>query len=89
MQGGALAVAVCNAGGPGPLPSAMLGSDALRDELMAITTQTGEPFNVNFFCYPLPKPDAAREAAWRLAMQLNAARYEAPKDTRKLMRFPQ
>ena len=32
-QGSALAVAVCNAGGLGSLPCAMLGTDAMRGEL--------------------------------------------------------
>ncbi len=65
VQGSALAVAVSNAGGLGSLPCAMLGLDALRDELAAIRAQTGRPFNVNFFCHAPPAPDAEREAAWR------------------------
>jgi len=68
VQGSALAVAVCNAGGLGSLPCAMLGPDALRDELAAIAAQTTQPYNVNFFCHPPPVPDAAREAAWRKAL---------------------
>jgi nitronate monooxygenase len=51
MQGSALAVAVCNAGGLGSLPCAMLTRDALRAELQAINAQTNKPFNVNFFCH--------------------------------------
>ena len=50
-QGSALAVAVCNAGGLGSLPCAMLSPDALRKELAAIRAQTVKPFNVNFFCH--------------------------------------
>jgi nitronate monooxygenase len=65
VQGGALAVAVSNAGGLGSLPCAMLGPDALRNELTAIRAQTAKPFNVNFFCHPPPDRSAAREAAWR------------------------
>jgi nitronate monooxygenase len=68
VQGSALAVAVCNAGGLGSLPCAMLGVDAMRDELKAITAQTGKPFNVNFFCHAQPAPSAGREAAWRAAL---------------------
>jgi nitronate monooxygenase len=68
VQGSALAVAVSNAGGLGSLPCAMLGLDAVRNELAAITTQTRRPFNVNFFCHVPPAPDAAREAAWRAAL---------------------
>jgi nitronate monooxygenase len=65
VQGSALTVAVSNAGGLGALPCAMLGPDALRQELAAIQTQTDRPFNVNFFCHTPPAPDSAREAAWR------------------------
>jgi len=68
VQGSALAVAVSNAGGLGALPCAMLGPDALRQELAAIRAQTDRPFNVNFFCHTPPVPDDAREAAWRAAL---------------------
>ncbi len=37
VQGSALAVAVCNSGGLGSLPCAMLSPDAMRKELAAIT----------------------------------------------------
>jgi nitronate monooxygenase len=36
VQGGALAIAVCSAGGLGSLPCAMLGMDAMRNELAAV-----------------------------------------------------
>jgi nitronate monooxygenase len=68
VQGGAMAVAVSNAGGLGSLPCAMLGLDALRNELAAIKAQTAKPFNVNFFCHTPPVPDGEREAAWRAAL---------------------
>lgn len=68
VQGSALAVAVSNAGGLGSLPCAMLGLDAMRNELAAIKAQTGRPFNVNFFCHVPPTPNAGREAAWRAAL---------------------
>ena len=68
VQGSALALAVCNAGGLGSLPCAMLSPDALRAELQALRTGTDRPFNVNFFCHVPPPPDAAREAAWREAL---------------------
>jgi nitronate monooxygenase len=68
VQGSALAVAVCNAGGLGSLPCAMLGPDAMRQELAALRAQTTKPFNVNFFCHTPPTPDAEREAAWRAAL---------------------
>lgn len=67
-QGGALAIAVSNAGGLGSLPCALLNLDAIRGELTAIRAQTSKPFNVNFFCHTPPVPDAEREAAWRSAL---------------------
>ena len=68
VQGSALAVAVSNAGGLGSLPCAMLGPDAIRQELAAIRAKTTKPFNVNFFCHTQPEPSAEREAAWRAAL---------------------
>jgi nitronate monooxygenase len=68
VQGSALAIEVCNAGGLGSLPCAMLGIDAMRKELAAIRAGTTRPFNVNFFCHASPTIDAAREAAWRDAL---------------------
>jgi nitronate monooxygenase len=68
VQGSALAVAVCEAGGLGSLPCAMLSIDAMRDELAAITARTRKPFNVNFFCHTPPAPSAERESAWRAAL---------------------
>jgi nitronate monooxygenase len=68
VQGSALAVAVCNAGGLGSLPCAMLSLDAIETEVRAIRAQTDRPFNLNFFCHAAAKPDAARDAAWREAL---------------------
>lgn len=64
-QGSALAIAVSNAGGLGSLPCAMLAPDAIRKELVAITSATSKPYNVNFFVHRQPTSDAARETAWR------------------------
>src|SRR5207249_4323649 len=68
VQGSALAIAVCNGGGLGSLPCAMLKVDAIRDEIAAITARTSKPFNVNFFCHAPPKPDPQREQRWRAAL---------------------
>ena len=68
VQGSAMAIAVCNAGGLGSLPCAMLGPDAMRSELAAIRAGTGKPYNVNFFCPTPPRPSAEREAIWRAAL---------------------
>ncbi len=68
VQGADLAVAVSEAGALGSLPCAMLGIDAMREQLQAIRSGTGKPCNVNFFCHRPPAPDAAREAVWRGAL---------------------
>lgn len=68
VQNHALAAAVCNAGGLGSLPCAMLGLDALDSELSLLVAQTSRPFNVNFFCHQQPLPDPHRERAWREAL---------------------
>jgi nitronate monooxygenase len=75
VQTHALAVAVCNAGGLGSLPCAMLTTEAVRSELAALHAGTSQPFNVNFFCHTPPPPDAAREAAWRAALAPYFAEY--------------
>jgi nitronate monooxygenase len=68
VQGSALAIAVCNAGGLGSLPCAMLTPQAMRDELAAIGASTNRPYNVNFFVHTPPAPSATRETAWRTAL---------------------
>src|SRR4051794_20146351 len=65
VQGSAMCVAVSNAGGLGSLPCALLSLDKMREELVAVTSETSRPFNVNFFCHQEPEPDPAREARWR------------------------
>lgn len=65
VQGSALAVAVCGAGGLGSVPCAMLDADGVRSEVAAVRAGTDRPFNLNFFCHTPPAPDAGREAAWR------------------------
>ena len=68
VQGSALAIAVSNAGGLGSLPCAMLTPESIRAELQAITAQTRQPYNVNFFCHTPTVPDATREVKWRAAL---------------------
>ena len=63
-----MAIAVCNAGGIGSLPCAMLSAEALRRELTALSAGTDRPFNVNFFCHEVHRVDAQREACWREAL---------------------
>jgi nitronate monooxygenase len=68
VQDSRLAIAVCEAGGLGSLPCAMLAPDAMRKELEALRTATRAPYNVNFFCHVPPSPSAEREAKWRNAL---------------------
>ena len=68
VQNSALAIAVCNAGGLGSVPCAMLTPEALHEELFTLTAATRRPYNVNFFCHRPPTPDAAREQRWRDAL---------------------
>jgi nitronate monooxygenase len=64
-QGSALALAVCQAGGMGSLPGAMLSPEALSTELHALREQAAGPWNVNFFCHTPPPPDDAAQTRWR------------------------
>ncbi|KPN72131.1 nitronate monooxygenase family protein [Neisseria sp. 83E34] len=65
VQGSALAVAVCRAGGVGSLPAAMLTPEKLREELAAIRDAVGgKPYNVNFFAHRNPEVSEAQKAAW-------------------------
>ena len=68
VQGCAMAAAVCNAGGLGALPGAMLSPAALHDELQRLRAQTDRPFNVNFFAHAVPQPSAERDAIWNAAL---------------------
>ena len=64
-QGPELAIAVCQAGGLGSLPAAMLTPDRLREQIAKVRNATSAPFNVNFFCHAEPAPDPEIEARWR------------------------
>ncbi|SFU67974.1 NAD(P)H-dependent flavin oxidoreductase [Halomonas korlensis] len=68
VQGSALAAAVSASGALGALPCAMLGPDAMADELALIRQRTDRPLNVNFFCHTPPEPDDEREAQWHTAL---------------------
>jgi nitronate monooxygenase len=64
-----MAVAASEAGGLGSLPAAMLTPETLRGELQIVKQGTGRSINVNFFVHEDPKPDAARETAWRKRLE--------------------
>lgn len=78
VQDAALAIAVCEAGGLGSLPCAMLSPEALRRELTRLRAGTSRPFNVNFFCHrPLPA-DAAKESLWRQKLAPYYTQFSVP-----------
>lgn len=69
VQGSALALAVCEAGGLGSVPAAALSPEALREELAAMARHSaGRPWNLNFFAHQPPVSDEARLAAWRASL---------------------
>lgn len=80
VQGAELTVAVCEAGGIGSLPGAMLGPDALRAALQQIVSATEQPFNVNFFCHQQPPVDEADQLRWRSALEPYYAELSAHRD---------
>lgn len=65
VQDARLAIAVCEAGGLGSLPCAMLTPTQLREQIATMRAATNAPFNVNFFCHAPPPADDAAEARWR------------------------
>ncbi|SDT04407.1 NAD(P)H-dependent flavin oxidoreductase [Pseudomonas granadensis] len=60
-----MVIAVCNAGGLGSMPAAMLSIEQLREELKTIRQNTTRPFNVNFFCHQPPVTDEQRAREWK------------------------
>jgi nitronate monooxygenase len=64
-QDATLAIAVCQAGGLGSLPAAMLTPDRLLEQIATIRNATSAPFNVNFFCHAEPTSDPEIKARWR------------------------
>jgi len=81
VQGSQLAIAVCNAGGLGSLPCAMLDGEAIRGEVSAIRARSSRPFNLNFFCHvPPPEDVAAADRAWRSALGPYYRELDVPAD---------
>jgi nitronate monooxygenase len=60
-----LAIEVCEAGGLGSLPSAMIDAAQVRSEMVRIRAGTRRPINLNFFSHKPPTLNNAREARWR------------------------
>ena len=68
-NGSAMVVAVCNAGGLGSLPCAMLDATKVRKEIQAIREGTNRPFNLNFFCHTPAAADPVRDANWKQRLE--------------------
>jgi len=65
VQDSALTIAVCEAGGLGSLPCAMLNADQINSELNLIKTATDKPFHLNFFSHQVPAHDAQQQLLWQ------------------------
>jgi nitronate monooxygenase len=82
----AMAAAAANAGALGSLGCAMMGAEAMAEELRAAQAGTNRSLNVNFFVHdrPVPDEDLNAEVAARLAPwydRLGAGAVKAPADT--------
>ena len=60
-----MVIAVCEAGGLGSLPGAMLSLDGMRAALTRIRAATRRPLNLNFFVHAPPQLDDMAQAAWK------------------------
>jgi nitronate monooxygenase len=60
-----LAIEVCEAGGLGSLPTAMIDPAQVRPEMARIRAGTRRPVNLNFFSHKPPSLNNARQARWR------------------------
>jgi len=80
MAGGpstpALAAAVSSAGGLGFLAAGYRSAKAVADDIAAVRRETSAPFGVNLFVVPRFEPDAAALAAYRRALESEAARLD-------------
>lgn len=72
-QGSAMAAAVCQAGGLGSLPCAMLDVDKARAEIDVIRQHQRQrvagPLNLNFFTHDAAAPDPEADRRWRDALR--------------------
>lgn len=60
-----MVVEVCNAGGLGSLPCAMLDTETVRSEICIIRKRTNQPFNLNFFCHTPTEAERNSDKAWK------------------------
>ena len=63
-SGPEMTIGVCEAGGLGSLPCAMLDTGEIYGQVAAIRSRTDKPFNLNFFCHEKPQLTAASNDLW-------------------------
>lgn len=63
-QGPALCIAVCEAGGLGALPGAMLKPAQVREHIAQVRAATRAPFNINFFTHTPPDDTGEAQRRW-------------------------
>ena len=69
VQDSKLAIAVCQAGGLGSLPGALLSLQKIESEIASIRQATDAPFNVNFFAHQQPDYTQAMQEKWFNTLQ--------------------
>ncbi len=69
VQDSKLAIAVCQAGGLGSLPGALLSLQKIESEIASIRKLTDAPFNVNFFAHQQLDYTQAMQEKWLNALQ--------------------
>lgn len=69
VQNSRLAIAVCQAGGLGSLPCALLSTSQIEQEIANIRQVTDQPFNINFFAHQQPEYTQQMQEKWYQALQ--------------------
>lgn len=76
VQNAELAASVCEAGGLGSLPCAMLSLAQLVEQLDLLTQKTDKPFNLNFFCHTVADYTREQKCQWHNVLAPYFAEYE-------------
>ncbi len=63
-----LAAAICQLGGLGSLPCALLNSEQITTQVRDLRAASDAPFNLNFFCHSAPASDDTAQQRWREAL---------------------
>ena len=67
-SGPEMAIGVCEAGGLGSLPCAMLNAEKICAQVETVRSRTDKPFNLNFFCHAKPNLTADSDTTWKQAL---------------------